>query len=65
MSAVRLLLLDIYGNISEVANVTKPDENCEHCRVMDIEVPEKLNIFSGKMKESTQESVSLNLQGRC
>lgn len=39
------------GTLVEFANDTKLDENCEHCRVKDMEVHEKLNLFSEK-KES-------------
>lgn len=49
MSAIRILLLDM-GTLAEFANDTKPDENCEHCRVMGMEVHEKLNVFSEKKR---------------
>lgn len=38
------------GTLAKFANDTKPDENCKHCRVSGMEVPEKLYIFSGKMR---------------
>lgn len=38
------------GTLVEFVNDTKLDENCEHCRVKDMEVHEKLNVFSEKNK---------------
>lgn len=52
------------GILAKFTNDTKPDENCECCRIGGVEVTEKLNIFSGKRKESIWESMSLNLQGK-